>query len=872
MNNKEISPEEILESLQFPEKKKKKGRLKIFLGMAAGVGKTYAMLETAHKKVAEGVDVVVGVVETHKRSDVEKLLEGLTLIPKKNILYKEKPFPEFDLDKVIELAPDLVIVDEMASSNVPGSRHEKRWQDIVELLDAGIDVYSTLNIQHVESFKDIVEEITEIRVTENVPDLVLERATEIELIDLTPKELLERLKEGKVYTAPLSALAIQKFFQEDRLMALREMALLFAAQLVDKELYSLVSSFQKKKGWKPRERLLVAIDRNMHSQQLIRVARRRTLAMHAPWIVLYVDTGDTLEEEENTMLTKNLSLARQLGAEVIIAKDFSVAQGILRIAEQKEITEIIVGKEQRSWYNGWRPSLISQLLRHATKSGIKISVYTLSFEKRTKKKQKNGGLPVFLPYIFVAFWVGFISLCGGYVSTLLGYRVVGLLFLFASFLLGFFFTKGPLLFSTLLFTIFLDFFFVPPYHSLLIDSVERTISLSLFAFLSLIISQQTRRTKEHQALLIKRQQSTRALYEIVHEIANAPSAVEAIEGFKKKVGDLLQGVCKVTVKYDEIVWSQALNNKERAVAVWVLTNGQEAGWSTQTLSSAEYLHIPLKGFHEVVGVLSFRPHFPKLVSLDDLHFLHTVAQSLANYVERVLSEAREREHLVLEKGEKIYNTIFHNVSEALQNTINHFSSSLVTLKKEPAPHNPLFESTIRDTECFLDRLERVAHNMIVMEALGNGTRPCVLSSHKLLPLLSACTQELAPHLSTHRLLLEIPDTLPPFLYDFDLMKILVSNLLLNAAEYSPAGSTITVEAESVKTSLILSISDEGAGIPEPLLSQIFEKFYRAPGATNAGIGLGLSLASAIATLHNGVIHVHNRRQGGAKFSLILPQG
>lgn len=335
MADNKVNPDDLLRAITERENRSKKGQLKIFLGMAAGVGKTYAMLEEAQIKTREGVNLLVASIYTHGRQDTAKLVEGLNILPEKSITYKDTVFKELDLDEILRIKPQLVLVDELAHTNIPGSRHPKRWQDVVEILDAGIDVYTTLNIQHLESRKEIVERIAQIRVTETVPDLIIEMASEVELIDLTPGGLLQRLKEGKVYTGDLTEIAAVNFFQEDRLTALREMSLRFTAEKVDHELHSMVSSIQQGKEWKISDKLLVAINHHPSSQQLIRTARRLAFGLDAPWVALHIDQGEDLDEDEKNMLNKNLTLARELGGEVITTADSNIAEGIQRIAQQK---------------------------------------------------------------------------------------------------------------------------------------------------------------------------------------------------------------------------------------------------------------------------------------------------------------------------------------------------------------------------------------------------------------------------------------------------------------------------------------------------------------------------------------------------------
>ena len=381
-------PEALLKAIQATENKRGKGRLKIFLGMAAGVGKTYTMLEAAQKKLAEKVDIVVGTVQTHGRPETAKLLDHLKVIPEKKVLYKEKEFSELDVDEILRIKPQIVLIDELAHTNIPGSRNLKRWQDVIEILDAGIDVYTTVNIQHIESYKDIIEGITGIKIRETVPDLMLEHSADIELVDITPGELLQRLKEGKVYTGDLPSIALKNFFQEDRLTALREVALRFTAEMVDQALHEMAIMAKRVRAWKTRERLIVAINPYPYAQQLIRSARRLALTLHAPWSVVYVDNGESLDEEESTSLAKNLALARELGAEVITTQDIDIAQGIQRVAEQKEATQIILGKEvKKKFFRFFRHSLADRLSK--INSGIDIHIIREIVPPIIKKTNKK---------------------------------------------------------------------------------------------------------------------------------------------------------------------------------------------------------------------------------------------------------------------------------------------------------------------------------------------------------------------------------------------------------------------------------------------------------------------------------------------------
>lgn len=448
--------------MSVEKKQRGKGRLMIFLGMAAGVGKTYTMLEAAHKKRKEGVDVIVGIVYTHGRPETAQLVESLSIISEKTIVYKEKIFKELDLDEIIRRKPQLVLIDELAHSNVPGSQHLKRWQDVVEILDHGIDVYTTLNIQHIESYKDIVEGITQIKIRETVPDLMLEQASEIELVDITPSELLQRLREGKVYTGEFSKIALEHFFQEDRLTALREIALRFTAQKVDQELQEKFILTKKGKSWRHREKLLVSVNHEIYAQHLIRAARRLSFTLHAPWVVVYIDTGKVLDESASIALAKNFSLARELGAEVITIQDTDIAVAIHRVAEQEDVTQIIIGKSDRKKIRTWfRRSLADRLSNMGGNIDILILKYP-DFIAQTKWHfRPNILFKTLFPYLHIAFWVALFSIFNIFLAPYFGYKVVGGVFLLTIFLFSLFFEFGPLVFSALLYFLIWDFFFIP---------------------------------------------------------------------------------------------------------------------------------------------------------------------------------------------------------------------------------------------------------------------------------------------------------------------------------------------------------------------------------------------------------------------------
>ena len=456
------SPDELLKAIQRQESSSKKGRLKIFLGMAAGVGKTYSMLESAQAIHRQGVNVVIGIVNTHGRKETAALLEGLTIIPPKKFQYKGIVLEELDIDAILQLKPQLVLVDELAHTNAPGSRHFKRWQDVEEIIENGIDVFTTLNVQHIESLRDVIENIAGVKIGETVPDSVIESAASIELVDLSPERLLQRLKEGKVYIGDNSTLAAQNFFQEDRLTALREIVLRYAAEKVDHDLHGMISTIERK--WKPREKLLVAINHNPNSLKLIRTTRRLAAHLDAPWIALHVNTGIILSEADNNHLAKNLSLARDLGAEVITTDNPSIADGIQRIAHQKGVTQIMLGRQpERSFFNLFHgASLFYKLSRDCGD----IDIHVIGEEpSKTKLRMKFARSPhkvdlysYFITFLFVCLLTGINWVLLPYI----GYKVIGVFFLMGILFLSLFFRKGPIFFASILYALIWGFLLYSP--------------------------------------------------------------------------------------------------------------------------------------------------------------------------------------------------------------------------------------------------------------------------------------------------------------------------------------------------------------------------------------------------------------------------
>lgn len=852
-------PEAFLKMASEEEKSKTKGRLKIFLGMAAGVGKTYAMLSDAGQQARDGIDVVVGIAETHGRKETEKLLEGLKVLPKKPVRYRDALFHELDLDAIIALHPTIAVVDELAHTNVPGLRHAKRWQDVMELLDHGIDVYTTLNVQHIESLKEVVEGITEIAVRETVPDMVIETSTFIQVVDLTPDELLQRLKEGKVYLGEQSTRAAAHFFQKDRLTALREIVMRFAAEKIDRDLHIMVTSKEGALGWKAKEKLMVAVSSDPHAQKVIRTTRRLAFRLGAPWIAVNVLTGETLDEAESNRLQKNLELARELGAEVLTTNDPDIAQGLLRAARQNRVTQIVMGRSER---------LLTRLL-----SISKIDIYVVETRDPGERKRRLW-LRKFRPgnYLFISLLVCLLGVGSWMLSPWLSYKVAGVIFLTFLLISSLFFRSGPIIWASFLSAFIWNVFFIPPLGVAKVESNEDMAILLLYFVIAISTGILVDRARRRKMMMSKREETAQALYGIIKQIATSTTLLELSSSIKERLEALFPGTFELFEAHVDhrlnIDESSPLldNEKERATATWVFENGKEAGWSTDTLPSMANLYMPLKSFNDVMGLLVYRPKGNRLLTFEEKNFLQTVCQQLGGYLHRYLIDARQKESERMREMEEVHRTVLERISLELNSPVQAIQSAIKQLTGEAVPG--LIFHTIQASS---ESLGKMVSNITVMAKLSEGLIPLKKEPHSMSDLIVETCKLLKPTAKNHQLKIIIEEGLPLVVFDYQLMQVLLQNLLRNAVDYSPEGTVVEIEARVIEPYLLVSIADEGPGIPEDRLHSIFEKFYRLDHPSSApGVGLGLAIAKTIAEIHQGHLKAENRLTGGAQFTLYLP--
>jgi two-component system sensor histidine kinase KdpD len=874
-------PDALLAAVQREEEKSTRAKLKIFFGMAAGVGKTFAMLQAAQELRRRGVNVVVGYVETHGRAETEALLAGLTILLRQKLQYRGVELEEMDLDAILKLKPEYVLVDELAHTNVEGARHRRRFQDVLELLDHGINVYTTLNVQHVESLIDAVEQITKINIHETVPDSVLDRADEIELIDLSPEDLLKRLAEGKVYTPERSQVAIQNFFRKGNLTALREIALRKTAERVGMDLQEYMQSRRIEGPWKTVERLMVAVGPSPYSEQLIRWTRRLAATMEAPWVAVYVRTSKPLSEPEEKRLKQNMALARELGAELVTTSDEDVVQALVRVARQKNVTQIVAGKSQSPrWLNFMRRgTLVDRLI--AQSSGI--DVYVVNSDLSASGRRRH-----FVPqppsswrhYLSATAIVTLVSTLCYLAGAIIDYRSVGMFLLFTVSLLALFVDRGPILISAALSATIWNFFFIPPRFTFHIYSFADVLMVLMYFLIALVGGALTGRIRAREITVRRREGQTTALYHLAEKINHARNLDEILRAAQQQIDDTfkvdaafflpeaVQTISRAAHPASSFVSS---SQKEWSVASWVFQNRKPAGRGTQTLPFAEGAYFPLLTTNGAVGVIAIRGGDERQLTLEQEALLQTFLHQIALAVEREILRTGAEQARLLAESERLHKTLLNSISHELRTplaTITGAASSMMDAKT--AAKESLRSLLVGDIYAAAQRLNRLVKNLLDMTRLESGMLKPNLEWCDIADLHNVVIRNLRTELALHQIKTETAPNLPLVRLDFVLMEQALANLVLNAAQYSPAGTTITLHAEVNEKDMVIKIEDDGPGFPVESLPFIFDKFFRLPKSKTGGVGLGLSIARGFVDAHGGAITAENRDGGGARFVIRLP--
>jgi len=870
------APEAILAKLRVDESRAKLGHLKIFFGMCPGVGKTYAMLRAARKELSDGVDVAVGIVETHGRIETESLLDKLTVLPSKEMPYQGAVLREMDLETILLRRPALVVVDELAHTNVPGSRHTKRWQDVVELLEAGIDVFTTINVQHIESRADAVQQITGAPVHETVPDSVFDLADEIELIDLTPESLRERLSEGKVYMAERAVTAAENFFKESNLIALRELALRYTAESVDRQAREMHAVTARRIVWRSGQRLMVAIGPSPFSTQLVRWTRRMSAALGAPWVAVYVESSHQLTPESQQLLDKNLALARELGAEVVITNDEDVARALVRVALERNATQIVVGKPRGGhWLELLRGGSLVDRLMHF---GGNIDIYVVPAEQTARRN------PI-LSWPTVASAKEYLIALGSiFVITAFGwllppdyYLAVGLVYLLAVILLSLWVGRWPILAAGVLSALTWDYLFIPPRFTFYISKAEDYILFGTYFVVALVSGQFTARIRAQSRNERMREEHATALLQLTRVLASAKSLDDAVFAALRQVDELFgaQAALEFLDESGEMLkahfaGSYALNEKERAVAEWAFHNRRNAGHFTDTLPTSEGYYVPLLRDDKAIGVLGIKVLNGKTLTLAQRDLLDAFARQLALVIEREhLRAASERERILVESA-KLHHALLESVSHELRTPLAVISSVTENL---PNADKLLRGLLIAEQQMALHRLNRLVGSLLDQIRLEEGgvLKP-IFDWCDATDLVRAAVVNTRDALEDHPLEIAIQEDMPSLWSDFALTEQALTNLLLNAAHHTPFGTPVSIKVgiENDGKSVFLTVADRGPGFPREFREQLFKKFTRGPNAPTGGLGLGLSIVRGFITAQGGEVILGDNPGGGARITLHLP--
>jgi two-component system sensor histidine kinase KdpD len=871
-------PDAILAELRQASESSR-GRLTVFLGMCPGVGKTYTMLQYARRRQGDGVNVFVGVVETHGRHETQALLEGLPLIPRRIVEYRGTKFQEMDLDAILERRPELVLVDELAHTNVPGSRHPKRYQDVFELLDAGISVYTTLNVQHIESRVDVVRQITGVTVRETVPDSVLDRADEIQLVDLTPEQLRERLEEGKVYLGEMAQAAAVNFFKLENLAALREMALRFAAERANEDLRGAMRDRKISGPWKSGERLLVAVGPNAHAESLVRWTRRVAGELDCQWLAVYVEPDLEPEPSIKERITRTLSLARQLGGDVITTSGREIADAILRIAREQNVSQIIVGKPTRSpwlhWLTGRSPAY--DLIR---RSGY-IDVYVVQPEKEPSKEPSTralmqSALPV-NEFIAAGAVTLLVTLAAWLLEPITGHQSIALLYLLLVVALALKLSRGPVLAVAAAGALLWNLLFTEPRFTFYIEEFDDAMMFAMFFVVALAMGHLTSRLRRSEIAERQRERRTAALYELAHQAAFATdldtglrAAVNLIESiFTTKAALLLRQPDHTLSNVPHPASSLSLSEKEKGVAAWAFSRRMPAGKFTDTLPDSESLHLPLQGRTAVMGVLSVRPPAEKSFDLTERDLLEAFAVLIGLVLEKnhIIEAFKHAE--ILEASEHLRRALLESVSHELKTPLAAVQAGIDALAWR-TDDDQKRQSTIREIQVAVRRLHRVINNLLNMTRIESGVIQPKLDWCDVGELIQAAIDLASEVIGEHHVTIDVEQNPPMVKVDQPLLEQCLCNLLLNAASNSPSGTRIIVRARVRDEQLILSVLDEGKGIREEDLKRVFEMFYRERDAPPGGTGLGLAIVEGFVRAHRGNVRAGNRETGGAEFVITIP--
>jgi len=877
----------------------RRGRLKIYFGAAAGVGKTYAMLSEAHEKRAEGWDVVIGVLDAHGRADTAAVLEGLEVLPPRLIQRDGEQVQEFDLDAALARRPALVLVDELAHANADGARHAKRWNDVHELLDAGIDVYTTLNVQHLESLNDIIGGITHVRVVQTVPDKVFESADEIELVDLPPDDLLERLREDET-SWPEDDRSLRHFFSKGNLIALRELALRLTAEHVDATMRNYREDNAIRDVWRARERVLVCIGPNPLAEPLVRAGKRLASSARADWIVAYVETPKlrNLPEDARDKVLACLKLAEELGARAVTLTGQEMGEEILEFAYAHDVTKIVMGKPIRTGWRRWiLGSVVDTIVREARDLDVHLianspepdisdpnaltppSRSRASFGLLRYNSSDNRRFTGYLWAVGVTMSVTIISfpMFGHFrLATLVLLYLLGVVFVASRF--GF----GQSVLASVLSVMAFDFFFVPPPFVLLIsDEFEDLVMVVLMLLVALIVSNLTANLRAQAAIARQRERRTTMLYELTRDLANAQTVDDIADVAIQRIGAEFPGQCSILLPdaAGRVGYSRSKEIKyiyqydDLGIAQWVYDHGKTAGQGTDTLPESAGIYFPISGALAPLGVLALVPDNLQRVFLPEQHrLIEMFTSQVAQALERIQLAKDAQASAIKAETESLRNSLLSAISHDFRSPLASIVGASSGLLEGGAylTEEEKLELT-RTVHEEARRMSSLATNILNMARLEAGVVVLNCDWYPVDEIVGGVLTRLQNRLLDYPVTTNLAPGLPLVKIDAVMIGQVLENLLENAIKYTPPGTSIEIGASCSVRDVAFWVADSGPGIPAGAEELLFDKFYRGTKeAAQSGAGLGLTICRAIVKAHGGQIRAENRPGGGTLFQFVIP--
>ncbi len=867
------------------------GRLKIFVGAAPGVGKTYEMLQSAHARQKAGIDVVIGFIETHGRAETEVLVRGLEVIPRKRIEYKDQILEEMDLDAVIARAPQLALVDELAHTNLAGSRHPKRYLDVEELLSRGIDVYTAVNIQHIESLNDVVAQITHVRVRETVPDSIFDRADAIELIDLTPDDLIQRLKEGKVYVPKQAERALEHYFSPGNLTALRELALRRTADRVDEQLLNHMQANAIAGPWAAGDRILVCVSEDPRAAGLVRYTKRVADRVHAPWTAISIETRRSLQltDEQRDRLADTLRLAEALGGEALTIPGVGrrIADDIISFAHANNVTQIIIGKSTRSrWFEIVQGSVVHDLVRRAGNISVNVirgdelpsGSATAPSVRTATRPEPFDPRPYLMALVIAAIGLG----AGELINTFLGLENVDLVFLTAVVVVAVRYGLWPSLLASVVASLCYNFFFLPPIYTFTITDPTNIAAFFFFMLIAVLVSNVAARVRIQADTAFGRIKTTEQLYAFSRKLAGTATLDDVLWATAYQTALMLKVRVVLLLPEDNLLTVKAgyppedqLDKADLAAANWAWSNDRPAGRGSDTLPGAKRLFLPMRTGRGLIGVIGIDDdRTGPLLTPDQRRLLDALVDQGALAIERVLLvEDMDRVKRTVE-SERLRSALLTSISHDLKtplasvlgaaSTIRDLASGLSDQQK-----HDLLATVIDESE----RLNRFIANLLDMTKLESGAIVPNTALHDIGEIIGSALRRASKILERHKVQLDLAADLPMLQLDAVLFEQVLFNLLDNAAKYSPPGTTISIKSQREHGVVSLQVADEGEGIPPTELESVFDKFYRVQKVDRVrpGTGLGLAISRGFVEAMNGRISAANRTdRSGAVLTIRLP--